>query len=438
MLFMITYLIYFILFILALIIGILLQKALSNSKTQTLISESKQRLFELETEKNKRLELENNHKETFTKVKDELEQLRLERDDLLGEYSKANAEVGFLKIKLDDQKKELEALQTKFSETFENLANKILEEKSEKFVATNKTQIESILNPLQEKIKSFEERVETTHKDHLIQQTSLKEQITFLSSLNKQMTQETINLTNALKGDSKVQGNWGEVILERILEKSGLEKGREYEIQKSFSLEGKRLQPDVVINLPNDKKMIVDSKVSLTAYERYCNATDENEKQNYLKQHLLSLGNHIKQLSEKNYQQIYEVASPDFILLFVPIETAFALAINNDPNIYNQAFEKNIVIVTTSTLLATLKTIDSLWKNEKQQNNALEIAKQAGLLYDKFVGFVEDIQNIEKNIDRSKTDIEKAKNKLFLGNGNLVNAADKIVQLGAKAKKRLQ
>ena len=422
-----VYLIYFIIFLLAFLIGILLQKTISNSKINHLISENKQFLFQIEMDKKR-----------FLESKEEIENLRLERDDLLSEYSKANSELNFLKTKFDDQKKEIESLQIKFTETFENLAQKILEEKSEKFVATNKTQIENILNPLQEKIKSFEERVETTHKDHLIQQTSLKEQITFLSSLNKQMTQETINLTNALKGDSKVQGNWGEVILERILEKSGLEKDREYEIQKSFNLEGKRLQPDVVINLPNDKKMIIDSKVSLTAYERYCNSTDVNEKQNFLKQHILSVANHIKQLSEKNYQQIYEVQSPDFILMFVPIETAFALAINNDPNLYNQAFEKNIVIVTTSTLLATLKTIDSLWKNEKQQNNAMEIAKQAGLLYDKFVGFTEDIQNIEKNIDRSKSDIEKAKNKLFLGNGNLVNAADKIVQLGAKAKKKLQ
>ncbi|RRJ89552.1 DNA recombination protein RmuC [Paenimyroides tangerinum] len=422
-----VYLIYFILFILAFLIGILIQRLISNSKINQLNSESKQHLYQLEIERNR-----------FQETKLELENLRLERDDLFSEYSKSNSELNFLKTKLDDQKKEIEKLQIKFTETFENLANRILDEKSEKFTATNKIQIENILNPLQEKIKSFEERVEITHKDQLIQQTSLKEQITFLSSLNKQMTQETINLTNALKGDSKVQGNWGEVILERILEKSGLEKDREYEVQKSFNLEGKRLQPDVVIHLPNDKKMIIDSKVSLTAYERYCNETDEIEKQNFLKQHILSVANHIKQLSEKNYQHIYEVASPDFILMFVPIETAFALAINNEPNLYNQAFEKNIVIVTTSTLLATLKTIDSLWKNEKQQNNALEIAKQAGLLYDKFVGFVEDIQNIEKNIDRSKLDIEKAKNKLFLGNGNLVNAADKIVQLGAKAKKKLQ
>lgn len=422
-----VYLIYFILFTLALLIGILIQRSINNSKMNQYNSESKQYLYQLEIEQNR-----------FQEAKVEIENLRLERDDLLSEYSKSNSELNFLKTKFDDQKREIEQLQIKFTETFENLANRILDEKSEKFVATNKTQIENILNPLQEKIKSFEERVEITHKDHLIQQTSLKEQITFLSSLNKQMTQETINLTNALKGDSKVQGNWGEVILERILEKSGLEKDREYEVQKSFNLEGKRVQPDVVIHLPNDKKMIIDSKVSLTAYERFCNETDEMEKQNFLKQHILSVANHIKQLSEKNYQHIYEVASPDFILMFVPIETAFALAINNDPNLYNQAFEKNIVIVTTSTLLATLKTIDSLWKNEKQQNNALEIAKQAGLLYDKFVGFVDDIQNIEKNIDRSKLDIEKAKNKLFLGNGNLVNAADKIVQLGAKAKKKLQ
>lgn len=434
---MTTYLIYFILIILGFIIGFMFHKINNSSKVNQIISENQQLSYKLETEKLGQKEQKNWFEKQLNELKQESENLRLEKEDLLSEYTKSNSELGFLKIKLTEQQNDLAMLQEKFSQTFENLANKILEEKSERFIATNKTQIEGILHPLQEKIKSFENRVETTHKDQLIQQSSLKEQITFLSTLNKQMSQETINLTNALKGDSKVQGNWGEVILERILEKSGLEKGREYETQQSVTIDGKRLQPDVVIHLPNEKKMVIDSKVSLTAYERFCNSNDENEKQNYLKQHIFSISNHIKQLSEKNYHDLFQIQSPDFILMFIPIETAFALAINQEHNLYNQAFDKNIVIVTTSTLLATLKTIDSLWKNEKQQKNALEIARQAGLLYDKFAGFVEDIQNIEKNIDRSKTDIEKAKNKLFEGNGNLINSAEKIIQLGAKAKKKI-
>lgn len=434
---MTTYLIYFILIILGFLIGFMFHKINNSSKVNQIISENQQLSYKFENEKLGQKEQKNWFEKQLNELKQESENLRLEKEDLLSEYTKSNSELGFLKIKLTEQQNDFAILQEKFSQTFENLANKILEEKSERFIATNKTQIEGILHPLQEKIKSFENRVETTHKDQLIQQSSLKEQITFLSTLNKQMSQETINLTNALKGDSKVQGNWGEVILERILEKSGLEKGREYETQQSVTIDGKRLQPDVVIHLPNEKKMVIDSKVSLTAYERFCNSNDENEKQNYLKQHIFSISNHIKQLSDKNYHDLFQIQSPDFILMFIPIETAFALAINQEHNLYNQAFDKNIVIVTTSTLLATLKTIDSLWKNEKQQKNALEIARQAGLLYDKFAGFVEDIQNIEKNIDRSKTDIEKAKNKLFEGNGNLINSAEKIIQLGAKAKKKI-
>ena len=256
--------------------------------------------------------------------------------------------------------------------------------------------------------------------------------------MNLQMSKETINLTKALKGDNKTQGNWGELVLERVLEKSGLEKDREYFVQQSFTNdEGKRVLPDVVIHLPDNKKMIVDSKVSLTAYEQFVNCDDESEKSLFLKDHINSLKRHIEQLSEKKYEDIYKIESPDFVLLFIPIEPAFAIAINADNFLYNKAFEKNIVIVTPSTLLATLRTIDSMWNNEKQQKNALEIARQAGSLYDKFYGLLNDLIGIGKKIDASKTDYNAAMKKLFEGSGNLITSVEKLKKMGAKAKKAL-
>ena len=252
------------------------------------------------------------------------------------------------------------------------------------------------------------------------------------------MSKDTLNLTKALKGDSKLQGNWGELVLERVLEKSGLEKDREYFIQQSFTNdEGKRVLPDVVIHLPDNKKMIVDSKVSLTAYEQYVNEDDESLKEQYLKNHVVSLKRHIEQLSEKKYEDIYKIESPDFVLLFIPIEPAFAIALNADDQLYNKAFEKNIVIVTPTTLLATLRTIDSMWNNEKQQRNALEIARQAGALYDKFQGLLSDLIGIGKRIDDSKKEYSNAMNKLFEGRGNLITSVEKLKKMGAKAKKSL-
>ena len=258
--------------------------------------------------------------------------------------------------------------------------------------------------------------------------------------MNEQMSKEAVNLTKALKGDSKIQGNWGELVLERVLEKSGLEKGREYEMEKSFDDEtGKqqRLRPDVIIHLPDNKKMIVDSKVSLTAYEKYVNAEDTEEGEYFLKEHIASLNRHITQLSEKKYEDLYQIESPDFVLLFVPIEPAFAIAINKDNQLYNKAFEKNIVIVTPSTLLATLRTIDTMWNNEKQQRNAIEIARQAGALYDKFEGLVIDLTKVGKKMDEAKTEYKGAMNKLVDGRGNLITSVEKIKKLGAKAKKSL-
>ena len=252
------------------------------------------------------------------------------------------------------------------------------------------------------------------------------------------MSKETINLTKALKGDNKMQGNWGELVLERVLEKSGLEKDREYYIQQSFTNEeGKRVLPDVVIHLPDNKKMIVDSKVSLTAYEQFVNEEDETLKAQFLKEHVASLKRHVDQLVRKKYEDIYKIESPDFVLLFVPIEPAFAVAVNTDNHLYNKAFEKNIVIVTPSTLLATLRTIDSMWNNEKQQKNAIEIARQAGALYDKFQGLLGDLISIGKRIDDSKKEYSSAMNKLFDGRGNLITSVEKLKKMGAKAKKSI-
>jgi len=294
------------------------------------------------------------------------------------------------------------------------------------------------LTPLQDKIQLFEKKVEDTHKESIDYHAALRQQILGLRDMNEKMSKETINLTKALKGDSKMQGNWGELVLERVLEKSGLEKGREYEVQQSHTNEdGQRVFPDVVINLPDGKKMIVDSKVSLTAYEKYINEEDDNLKNAFLKEHVNSIKRHVEQLGDKNYQDLYQIESPDFVLLFIPIEPAFAMALNEDTTLYNKAFEKNIVIVTPATLLATLRTIDSMWTNQKQQENALEIARQAGALYDKFHGFLNDLVIVGKKMDDAKSGYSDAMNKLVEGKGNLITSVEKLKKMGAKAKKAL-
>ena len=348
------------------------------------------------------------------------------------------SEFNNLEEKLQENKAEVEKLQEKFSKEFEILASKILEEKSVKFTEQNKENLKNILSPLQEKIQTFERKVEDTHKESIDYHAALRQQIVGLKDLNLQMSKDTINLTRALKGDSKTQGNWGELVLERVLEKSGLEKDREYFVQQSFNNEeGKRILPDVVIHLPDGKKMVIDSKVSLTAYEQFVNTDDDNEKFQFLKEHVNSLKRHIEQLSEKRYEDIYKIESPDFVLLFIPIEPAFAVALNTDNQLYNKAFEKNIVIVTPTTLLATLRTIDSMWNNEKQQRNAIEIARQAGALYDKFEGFIADLTNVGKKMDEAKAEYRGAMNKLFEGKGNLIVSVEKLKKMGAKSKKSL-
>ncbi len=379
----------------------------------------------------------NELKQNLNKVETEREEIRREKEFLNSELARKNTEYENLQQQNQKRDEELKKQQKDFENKFTLLANKILTDNSEKFTLQNKENIKNILTPLQEKIQGFEKKVESTQKESISMHSALKEQLRGLKDLNQQMTKEATNLTRALKGDSKIQGNWGELVLERVLEKSGLEKDREYFVQQSFTQEnGSRVLPDVVLHLPDGKKMIIDSKVSLTDYERLINAEEEN-KPTYLKAHVNSIKKHVDQLSAKNYQDLYDIASPDFVLMFIPIEPAFAIVVNEDNTIYNKAFEKNIVIVTPSTLLATLRTIDSMWNNEKQQRNAIEIARQAGSLYDKFEGLITDLTGVGKKIDSAKNDYTAAMNKLVEGRGNLITSVEKLKKMGAKAKKSL-
>lgn len=408
-------------------IGKLLSKTQSNAEKSNLDGQ-------LTSQNNQLSEL----KISLQNLQIEKQKVQAEKEEFAILLAKKENDFDNLLDRTKEQKEEINQLQEKFSKEFENLANKILEEKTQKFTEQNKENLKNILSPLQDKILHFEKKVEDTHKESIDYHAALRQQIVGLREMNAQMSKETINLTKALKGDSKMQGNWGELVLERVLEKSGLEKGREYEVQQAFTSEdGGRILPDVIINLPDGKKMVVDSKVSLTAYERYVNEEDDVQQNIYLKEHVNSVKRHVEQLSDKRYQDIYQMESPDFVLLFIPIEPAFALALQEDLNLYNKAFEKNIVIVTPSTLLATLRTIDSMWTNQKQQENAIEIARQAGALYDKFEGFVSDLIKIGKKMDEAKVEYSSAMNKLTEGKGNLVTSAEKLKKMGAKAKKAL-
>ena len=339
---------------------------------------------------------------------------------------------------LEEQKQAVNAMEDKLSIQFKNLANELLEEKSKKFTVQNKEHLETLLRPLGERIQAFEKQIEQTNKEDLERNVALRTEITRLYTLNMQITKEAENLAKAIKGDTKTQGNWGEFILESILEKSGLIKDREYIIQASFvTEEGKRYQPDVVIKLPTEKHLIVDAKVSLINYEQFFNTEHEEEKIQQLKKHLSSVRRHISSLSEKNYQTEYSLQGLDFVIMFIPIEPAFSLVVQHDHAIFSEAYEKNIIIVSPSTLIATLRTISNIWKQEYQNQNALEIAQQSGALYDKFVGFIEDLKQVGKQLDMTQKSYVEAMKKLYDGKGNLVTRVEKIKSLGARATKAI-
>jgi len=371
-------------------------------------------------------------------LQSDLKNEREKSEKLTSDNSSLRSDYTNLQTKLSEQKSEIEELQQKFTKEFENLANRIFKEKTDEFSKQSKTNLQEILNPLKERITEFQSKVEETNKESIRGHASLREQLSMLKDMNQQITQEAKNLTEALKGQSKTQGNWGEFILESILEKSGLVKGREYFVQESLIAEsGKRFQPDVIIKLPENKSIVIDSKVSLVAYEKFISSDDEHQKQLALREHINSIRSHIKNLSSKNYQNLYQLESLDFVLMFMPVEPAFALAVQNDQTIFNDAFEMNIVIVSPSTLLATLRTISSIWRQENQNKNALEIARQAGTLYDKFVNFYTDLLDVGKKMDSAKDSYENAMKKIHDGRGNLISGVEKIKELGAKASKSL-
>lgn len=383
-------------------------------------------------ERNKILQEENSQTEN------ELSTEREKSYELNSELSSLKADYTNLQQKLEENKQEVEQLQEKFTKEFENLANKIFEEKSSKFTDQNKTQLKEILDPLRDRISEFQNKVEESNKESIDRNAALRQQLSSLKEMNLQMSNDAQNLVKALKGDTKAQGDWGEIQLERILERSGLRKGEEYSIQESFTAEdGSRKRPDVIVNLPEEKKIIIDSKVSLVDYERFVSAEVEDEKNIHLKSFIGSVKRHIKDLNEKEYQNLFNEGSLDFVLMFIPIEPAFSLAIQFGEDLYVDAYDKNIIIVSPSTLLATLRTIANIWKQEHQNKNVLEIAKQSGALYDKFVGFVNDLIDVGNRMDQAKSSYEGAMKKLSDGSGNLVNRAEKIKELGAKTSKSL-
>ncbi|MFA6944657.1 MAG: DNA recombination protein RmuC [Pedobacter sp.] len=371
-------------------------------------------------------------------LKAELNTEREKLSEALRSLESSRAYLRAQQEKLEEQKSEIKNNQEKFNKDFELIASRILEDKSNKFTEHNRANLDLIIKPLRENIKTFEEKVDKVYKAESDERNILRGHINQLIEQSNLMNQETKNLTRALKGDSKKQGNWGELILERVLERSGLVKDQEYRIQASHqSSDGSRFQPDVVIDLPDDKHLIIDAKVSLTAYERLVNCETEEERSLFTKQHISSIRNHIIELSSKNYSELYKINSPDFVMLFIPIESSFSIAVQKDAGLFNFAWDKHVVIVSPSTLLATLRTIASMWKQERQNRNVMEIARLSGEMYDKFIGFMADMEGIGKNIKQSQDAYDKAVNKLSSGRGNLSTSAEKIKKLGARTGKQL-
>jgi len=426
----------YILVILVLILIFLVQKSKSTKAADSsLLSENEILKINLAKVEERSILL----KEERDKLQYELQADRQKLADINQSYESTKTFYLAQQQKISEQKAEIEKLQEKFTKDFELIAGKILEEKTKRFTETNKSTIDLLLNPLKENIKSFEDKVEKVYKAESDERNILRGEITKLMELNKQISQEAHNLTKALKADTKKQGNWGELILDRVLEASGLIKGENFIKQSAFTDEnGSRLLPDVIINLPDKKHLIIDSKVSLIAYEKLVNCEDDLLKEQHLNEHILSIKNHIKNLSSKNYNDLISINSPDFVLLFIPIESSFAIAIQHDIELFEFAWNKRVVMVTPSTLLATLKTIASIWKQEQQTQNAITIATEAGKLYDKFVGFLNDLKRVGESLDKAKEQYNDAFGKLSSGSGNLIGKVENLKKLGAKTSKQIE
>lgn len=424
------FIIYLLILIISLGVGFILGKFLTKETLEKETMILKERNISL-TETKKNIE------ESLSEYQDELKSYQKEKEHLIALNTRQDADLKNLQQKLLDNKNEVEKLQEKFTTEFENLANKILEEKSTKFTAQNKESMHSILTPLKEKIEGFEKKVTETQEKSIGMHSDLKAQLGHLKELNTRISKEALNLTNALKGDSKVQGDWGETQLEILLEKANLNKGIHYKTQGGYrDEEGRIKKPDFIINLPDERHLIIDSKVSLTAYERYYSEENELEKEIHLKKHIESIRKHIKELSDKKYEALHQINTPDYVLLFVPIEPAYLLALSKNKNLYLEALDKNIVLVSTSTLLATLSTIASMWRQENQKRNVLEIAKQAGALYDQFVNLTDDLIKVGNQLKTVQNSYDSSMKKLT-GRSNLVKKVEHIKSLGATTSKTI-
>ncbi len=407
--------------------------------------------FEFLKQENTRIKTENEElkaysnrieKEQLQRLSEKEKEIEVLKSKMIYQQENFNKELNLWKEKLESFQKQARENEEKLKETFENLSNRILEETGKKFTEENTKQIKQIIEPFKEQLHLFKNKVEETDKHQYGRLQALSEQIKNLQQLNKQMSEEALNLTKALKGDSKVMGDFGEINLKRILEISGLEEGREFKTQQSFAQsehERKQYRPDVIVYLPENKVLIIDAKVSLKHYTDYINSEDETERKQLLQLHLLSVKNHIKELAAKNYHTIVALQgkTPEFVLMFIPLEPAFGLALKADPGIYELALRSNVVMVTPSTLLATLKVVESLWRTERQHKNMQEIIRQAGDLYDKFVGFTEDLIQMGKKLNEAKNHYDASMNKLAQGRGNLVKRVENIRKLGLTPKKRL-
>ena len=369
-------------------------------------------------------------KEVLAKSQSEL---TTTKEELAGLHARSELE----RSQFDEKLAFIERSKEQLGESFKNMANDLLESKSKSFSQSSKENITALLSPLQEKITQFEKRVEETYDKESKERFSLVREIKSLQALNNKISKDAVNLTNALKSDNKAQGTWGEFVLESILEKSGLTKGREYEVQVALKAEdGSKSQPDVIVHLPESRDIVIDSKVSLKAWDAFCSHDQGSEKDALLKQHIASIRQHVKTLSAKDYQNLIGLNSLDYVFLFMPVEAAYSTAVQMDRDLFQYAFERDIIFVVPSTLLTTLRTVQNLWRLAQQNQNANEIAGRAGALYDKFVAFVDDLEEVGGRLDATRKSFEKARNKLVSGRGNLVRRAEALRELGAKTSKK--
>ncbi|MDP2723369.1 MAG: DNA recombination protein RmuC [Bacteroidales bacterium] len=426
-------------------LGAFMMKLISKNKLQQLIQDHQQELqndLQQQIEQEKRVFLLNGQSKIMADQIDQVNhQLEKERD-LKHAAEKMvvsrDSDLKNLTQRLEEEKKNLEALQERSRIEFENVAHRILKQQTADFNVSSQKGLQDLLTPLRERIQDFEKKVDLTYEKGLRDQSDLRAEFKKIYELSVTLDKDAKNLTNALKSDSKKQGNWGEIILERVLERSGLTKDQEYYLQfSSKNDQGAVMRPDVVIRLPEDKHLVIDSKVSLTAYTEYVSSDDDHLRNKKLKEHLDSIRRHVKELSEKRYDQLLGINSPDFVLMFMPVEPAFAVAVQTDHELFNYAWQQRVVIVSPTTLLATLRTVSSIWKYEKQNQNALEIAERGGKLYDKFESFVKDLESIGQNIEKADKAYRDAHKKLTSGSGNLIRQVEQLKIMGVTTKKSL-